>query len=112
VKAALDRGRLDQFGQTLQIVHPDHVVGRRRGAGPAVRAGLSAVRRADAGALAALVDQALAWRRTCPNGSSRACWRRDALARLARCAALAHQGEHPAARDRLAYDELLANSWR
>ena len=45
-------GRLDQFGQTRQIVHPDHIGEDARRADPAVRAGLSAVRGADPGAAA------------------------------------------------------------
>jgi ATP-dependent DNA helicase RecG len=52
-------GRLDQFGQSLQIVHPDHRIGRGGGDGQDGRAGLSPVRRPDAGAFGAVIGQAL-----------------------------------------------------
>ena len=102
-------GRLDQFGQTRQIVHPEHV-----GEDPgllstlcepvyALSEGLTQPR------LHALVQQALAAAPELPEWiepglAGRMKWPawRDALA-------LAHRGEHPGARDRLAYDELLAN---
>jgi ATP-dependent DNA helicase RecG len=104
-------GRLDQFGQMLQIVHPDHVseegsvaLGQLREPVYPLSEGLTQ------GRVAALVHQALAavpdlpeWIE--PGLLDKMQWPawRDALA-------LAHQGVHPAAHDRLAYDELLANS--
>lgn len=104
-------GRLDQFGQMRQIVHPDHV---------AEEAGVLAAHLTEPvyplcegltqGRLGALVQQALApipdlpeWiepgllaQRQWPT------WREAVLA--------AHKAEDALARDRLAYDELLANS--
>ena len=104
-------GRLDQFGQMLQIVHPDHVsdaggalVGALCEPVYALSEGLTQ------GRLSALIEQALAaapelteWIE--PRLLDKMQWPawRDALA-------LAHNSDHAAARDRLAYDELLANS--
>ncbi|MFW5633617.1 MAG: ATP-dependent DNA helicase RecG [Erythrobacter sp.] len=110
-------GRLDRYGDMLQIVHPDHVEGGGEGDGgggahlgrlnePVYRLseGLTQPR------VAALVDQALArlpdlpeWIE--PGQLERAGWPawREALR-------IAHRNGDAAARDRLAYDELLANS--
>ena len=104
-------GKLERFGDMLQIVHPDHVVEEggetlQRLCEPVYRLseGLTQPR------VAGLVEQALARAPELPEwieGTQRdkADWPawRDALV-------LAHKGEHGAARDRLAYDELLANS--
>ncbi len=104
-------GRLDQYGQMLQIVHPDHVAEDSAGLLTtlnepvyALSEGLTQPR------VVGLATQALArlpelpeWIE--PTQFSKAKWPAwaDALK-------LAHKGEHAAARDRLAYDELLANS--
>ncbi len=102
-------GRLDQFGQTRQIVHPDHI-GEDAGALTQLcepvyplSEGLTQAR------LQALVAQALAAAPELPEWiepglADREHWPawRDALV-------LAHKSQHAAARDRLAYDELLAN---
>ena len=104
-------GKLEQYGQMLQIVHPDHVeadsaalVGQLTEPVYSLSDGLTQNR------IAALVQQALAtvpdlpeWIE--PGLADKMQWPlwRDALT-------LAHKGDHPAARDRLAYDELLANS--
>lgn len=104
-------GRLDQYGQLLQIVHPDHVeaesgrlVGKLNEPVYSLTEGLTQPR------VAGLVSQALQrlpdlpeWIE--PGLLDRQKWPgwRDALI-------LAHKDEHAAARDRLAYDELLANS--
>ncbi|MEQ1494535.1 MAG: ATP-dependent DNA helicase RecG [Novosphingobium sp.] len=104
-------GKLEQYGQLLQIVHPDHVeadsaalVGQLTEPVYPLSEGLTQNR------IAALVQQALAtvpglpeWIE--PGLADKMQWPRwrDALE-------LAHKGEHPAARDRLGYDELLANS--
>ena len=104
-------GKLEQYGQMLQIVHPDHVeadsaalVGQLTEPVYSLSDGLTQNR------IAALVQQALATVPDLPewiepglaNKMQWPLWR-DALT-------LAHNGDHPAARDRLAYDELLANS--
>ena len=104
-------GKLEQYGQMLQIVHPDHVeadsaalVGQLTEPVYPLSDGLTQNR------IAALVQQALVtvpelpeWIE--PGLADKLQWPlwRDALA-------LANKGDHPAARDRLAYDELLANS--
>ena len=104
-------GKLEQYGQMLQIVHPDHVeadsaalFGQMTEPVYPLSDGLTQ------GRLAGLVQQALAsipplpeWIE--PGLLDRMQWPhwRDALE-------LAHSGEHDRARDRLAYDELLANS--
>jgi ATP-dependent DNA helicase RecG len=104
-------GRLDQYGQQLQIVHPDHV--SESSAAPlsqaceavyALSEGLTQPR------VAGFVAQALAQLPDLPEWiepglMDRMKWPgwRDALQ-------LAHKGRDPEARDRLAYDELLANS--
>ena len=104
-------GRLDQYGQMLQIVHPDHVSEESASAlGQLVEPVYPLSEGLTQGRLGALVQQALAgvpdlpeWIE--PGLADKMQWPRwrDALE-------LAHRGEHAAARDRLAYDELLANS--
>ena len=104
-------GRLDRYGDMLQIVHPDHI--EEQGAGnlgrlcePVYRLseGLTQPR------VTGMVEQALKhtpelpeWIE--PTQLDEAGWPswRDALA-------LAHKSENAGARDRLAYDELLANA--
>ena len=104
-------GKLERYGDMLQIVHPDHVLEE----GGASLAHLTEpVYRLSKGLtqpmVAKLVAQALErapeleeWIE--PGEFAREKWPgwRDALH-------LAHRGEHPGARDRLAYDEMLANS--
>ena len=103
-------GKLERFGDMLQIVHPDHVVEEggdtlQRLCEPVYRLseGLTQPR------LAGLIAQALGKAPELPewieeSQRDKADWPawRDALV-------LAHKGEHGVARDRLA-DELLANS--
>jgi ATP-dependent DNA helicase RecG len=104
-------GRLDQYGQQLQIVHPDHVsdnsaapAGQACEAVYALSEGLTQPRVASfaAQALAQLPDLP-EWIE--PGLLAKLKWPawRDALR-------MAHREPHPDARDRLAYDELLANS--
>ncbi|KRA83529.1 ATP-dependent DNA helicase RecG [Altererythrobacter sp. Root672] len=104
-------GKLEQYDQWLQIVHPDHVaedsaelVGHLVEPVYPLAEGLTQPK------VANLAHQALQrapelpeWIE--PGVLDRQKWPawRDALV-------LAHRGENPAARDRLAYDELLANS--
>ncbi len=104
-------GRLDQYGQMLQIVHPDHVAEAGAAAlGQLVEPVYPLSEGLTQGRLAALVEQALSGLPAMPEWIEPGlldklqwpAWR-DALA-------LAHKGPHTAARDRLAYDELLANS--
>lgn len=104
-------GRLDQYGQMLQIVHPDHVA--EEGSGMLGQLNEPVYPLSEGltqGRIAALVQQAMGsvpdlpeWIE--PGLLGRMRWPdwRDALA-------LAHKSEHAEARERLAYDELLANS--
>ena len=104
-------GKLERFGDMLQIVHPDHVVEEggdtlQRLCEPVYRLseGLTQPR------LAGLIAQALGKAPELPEwieGSQHAkhdwpSWR-EAIGQ-------AHKADHRDARDRLAYDELLANS--
>lgn len=104
-------GRLDRYGDMLQIVHPDHI--EAESAANLARLNEPVYRLSDGltqPRIGGLVAQALArlpelpeWIE--PGQLAKAGWPawRDALH-------LAHHHEHPEARDRLAYDELLANS--
>jgi ATP-dependent DNA helicase RecG len=104
-------GRLDQYGQMLQMVHPDHVAEDSGGAlGHLVEPIYPLAEGLTQPKVAHLAQQAVA---RCPElpewiepgvieQQGWPLWR-DALV-------LAHRGEHPGARDRLAYDELLANA--
>jgi ATP-dependent DNA helicase RecG len=104
-------GRLDQYGQMLQMVHPDHVAEDSGGAlGHLVEPIYPLAEGLTQPKVAHLAQQAVA---RCPElpewiepgvieQQGWPLWR-DALV-------LAHRGEHPGGRDRLAYDELLANA--
>ncbi|MGX7925919.1 ATP-dependent DNA helicase RecG [Tsuneonella sp. HG094] len=104
-------GRLDQYGQMLQIVHPDHVSEDSSGLlgtlnEPVYSLSEGLTQPKVAGLVAQVLDRLPAlpeWIE--PGQFARVKWPGwgDALT-------LAHRGDHPAARDRLAYDELLANS--
>src|SRR5688500_8304498 len=104
-------GKLEQYDQWLQIVHPDHVAEDSAGLmGHLVEPVYPLAEGLTQPRIASLVHQALERSPELPEWIEPGvldkhkwpAWR-DALA-------LAHRGEHPAARDRLAYDELLANS--
>jgi ATP-dependent DNA helicase RecG len=104
-------GRLDRYGDMLQIVHPDHVAETSAGLmGHLVEPVYRLAEGLTQPKVAGLVEQALARASELPEWIEPGvldkhkwpAWR-DALV-------LAHKGEHAAARDRLAYDELLANA--
>jgi ATP-dependent DNA helicase RecG len=104
-------GRLDQYGQMLQIVHPDHVAEAGEAAlGQLVEPVYPLSEGLTQGRLAALVRLALDQIEPLPE------WIEPGLLDKMQWPAwhdalvLAHRGEHAAARDRLAYDELLANA--
>ena len=104
-------GRLDQYGQMLQIVHPDHVsedsAGLLRTLNEPVYAlseGLTQPK------VASLVAQSLARLPTLPEWIEPGQFAKMQWPTWGDALKLAHKGEHPVARDRLAYDELLANS--
>eukprot|EP01037_Dinobryon_pediforme_P016928 gene16928-biopygen10296 len=104
-------GRLDQFGQTRQIVHPDHVAEDSAAlAGHLAEPVYALSEGLTQGRVAALVAQALEHLPVLPEWIEPGLlaqkgwpgWREALLA--------AHKGSDALARDRLAYDELLANS--
>lgn len=104
-------GRLDQYGQMLQIVHPDHV---------AQEGGLSLGQLCEPvyplsegltqGRVATLVQQGLAALTDLPEWIEPGLLGRMKWPAWREALLLAHQDEHREARERLAYDELLANS--
>ncbi len=104
-------GRLDRYGDMLQIVHPDHIevesaahMGRLSEPVYRLSEGLTQPRIADfAGQALNRLPELPEWIE--PGQLARAGWPswREALR-------LAHEGTDAKARDRLAYDELLANS--
>lgn len=104
-------GRLDQYGQMLQIVHPDHVLEESATAlGSLVEPVYPLSEGLTQGRIAGLAGQVLERLPELPEWIEPRliekmewpAWR-DALV-------LAHRGEHDSARERLAYDEILANS--
>lgn len=104
-------GRIDQYDQMLQIVHPDHVVEHSddtltRLCEPVypLSEGLTQPR------VAGLVDQALARLPQLPEWIEARQFEAEKWPAWNDALTLAHKGEHEAARERLAYDELLANS--
>lgn len=104
-------GRLDQFGQTLQIVHPDHVAeGSDLALGQLVEPVYPLSEGLTQGRLTALVQLALAQVQPLPEWIEPGLLDKFQWPAWHDALALAHRSEHAAARDRLAYDELLANS--
>ncbi|MEL7190596.1 MAG: ATP-dependent DNA helicase RecG, partial [Pseudomonadota bacterium] len=104
-------GRLDRYGDMLQIVHPDHV--EKDSAAHLARLNEPVYRLSEGltqPRVSGLIAQSLAKIPELPEWIeqgqfAKSDWRswRDALH-------LAHKGAHEKARERLAYDELLANS--
>ncbi|MEO5707267.1 MAG: ATP-dependent DNA helicase RecG [Alteraurantiacibacter sp.] len=104
-------GKLERYGDMLQIVHPDHVSDESAGLlGHLVEPVYALAEGLTQPKVLSLAEQALAklpelaeWIE--PGVLAQHKWPawRDALH-------LAHKGEHPPARDRLAYDELFANA--
>jgi ATP-dependent DNA helicase RecG len=103
-------GRLDQYGQMLQIVHPDYVSEETAGLGQLCEPIYPLSDGLTQGRVGALVQQGLAVLTDMPewidpgliDRKKWPAWREALLA--------AHKDENPQARERLAYDELLANS--
>ena len=104
-------GRLDQYGQMLQIVHPDHVAEEGGAALGTLREPVYPLSEGlTQGRIAALVQQALGQLPDMPEWIEPGLFARMGWPDWKAALLSAHHGEHPAARDRLAYDELLANS--
>ncbi len=104
-------GRLDRYGDMLQIVHPDHVgedsaalLGQLNEPVYPLSDGLRQ------GRLAGLVDQALSHLEDLPEWIEPGLLDREQWPAWRDALLLAHKGQNASARDRLAYDELLANS--
>ncbi len=104
-------GRLDRYGDMLQIVHPDHVekegganLGRLCEPVYALSEGLTQPR------IAGLVAQALGRLPQLPEWIEPSQMEKEGWPSWSDSLRLAHKAEHSGARDRLAYDELLANS--
>jgi len=104
-------GRLDRYGDTLQIVHPDHVsdqsgelAGKLTEPVYPLAEGLTQPR------IAGLAAQALERLPELPEWIEPGLLGREKWPSWRDALHLAHRGEHPAAGDRLAYDELLANA--
>ncbi len=104
-------GRIDQYDQMLQIVHPDHVSDVSGGAmgqlvEPIYRLseGLTQPR------VASLVEQSLARAPELPEWIELGTFEKEGWPSWRDAIALAHRGENARARDRLAYDELFANA--
>ena len=104
-------GRLDQYGQALQIVHPDHVeadssalLGKLNEPVYPLAEGLTQPR------VASLAAQALERLPELPEWIEPGLFGKMQWPTWREALHLAHRDTHPGARDRLAYDELLANS--
>ena len=104
-------GRLDQYDQMLQIVHPDHVAEKSEQAmgqmvEPIYRLseGLTQPR------VASLVEQSLDRAPELPEWIDPGTFQREGWPSWREAIAQAHKGENGKARDRLAYDELFANA--
>ena len=104
-------GKLERFGDMLQIVHPDHVVEEggdtlQRLCEPVYRLseGLTQPR------LAGLIAQALGKAPELPEWIEESQRSKHDWPSWREAIGQAHKADHRDARDRLAYDELLANS--
>ncbi len=104
-------GRLDQYGQMLQIVHPDHVSEEGGAAlGQLCEPIYPLSEGLTQGRVAALVQQALSALIDLPEWIEPGLLGRMGWPDWKQALTLAHRDEHREARERLAYDELLANS--
>ena len=104
-------GRLDRYGQMLQMVHPDHV--SEDAAGLHAQLNEPVYPLSDGltqGRIAPLVQQAMTGLPELPEWIEPGLLDRRKWPQWRDALTLAHKGEHAEARDRLAYDELLANS--
>ncbi|APE28904.1 ATP-dependent DNA helicase RecG [Aurantiacibacter gangjinensis] len=104
-------GRLDQYDQMLQIVHPDHIaessdraMGRMVEPVYRLSEGLTQPR------IGSLVEQSLARAPELPEWIEPSALDREGWPSWRDALVLAHGGENQKVRDRLAYDELFANA--
>lgn len=103
-------GRLDQYGQMLQIVHPDHVEDSGAALGRLVEPVYPLAEGLTQPRVIGLVRQALGRAPELPEWIEPGLLERHGWPRWREAVELAHRGEHKEARDRVAYDELLANA--
>ena len=104
-------GRLDQFGQTRQIVHPDHVAQDSGAlAGQLAEPVYALSDGMTQGRIAALTAQAIDHLPDLPEWIEPGLIAREGWPAWRAAVIQAHKGSDAAVRDRLAYDELLANS--
>lgn len=104
-------GRLDRYGDMLQIVHPDHVeetsdanMGRMTEPVYRLSEGLTQPR------IASLVEQSVSRTPELPEWIEPGQFEREGWPSWQEAVREAHKGPSETARNRLAYDELLANS--
>ena len=104
-------GRLDRYGDMLQIVHPDHVLEE---GGDSLAHLMEPVYRLSEGLtqprIAGLVEQSLAKAPGLPEWSDASQIEKEEWPPWQEALIAAHKEPNEKARDRLAYDELLANS--
>jgi ATP-dependent DNA helicase RecG len=104
-------GRLDQYGQGWQIVHPDHVAEDSAAlAGSLNEPVYPLAEGLTQGRIAALVQQALGMVPELPEWIEPGLLAQSGWPAWREAMVQAHRQADQAARDRLAYDELLANS--
>lgn len=104
-------GRLDQFGQSLQIVHPETIGSDGAAAmGKMVEPVYPLSEGLTQGRLGAVIGQALSHIVDLPEWIEPELKKREGWPDWREAILAAHRGEDGKARDRLAYDELLANS--
>ena len=104
-------GKLDQYGQLLQIVHPDHVAEDGEGLqGRLVEPVYPLAEGLTQPRIAAMVRQALDRLPELPEWIEPGLLARVKWPAWREALNAAHRQDNPPARDRIAYDELLANS--
>ncbi|MEL7196928.1 MAG: ATP-dependent DNA helicase RecG [Pseudomonadota bacterium] len=104
-------GRLDRYGDMLQIVHPDHV--EKDSAAHLARLNEPVYRLSEGltqPRVSGLIAQSLAKTPELPEWIEQGQFAKSDWPSWRDALHLAHKGEHEKARERLAYDELLANS--
>ena len=104
-------GRLDQYGQSWQIVHPEHIAEDSAAlAGTLNEAVYPLAEGLTQGRIGALVGQAMGMVPELPEWIEPALLAQEGWPSWREALTRAHKGADAVARDRLAYDELLANS--
>ncbi|AKQ42159.1 ATP-dependent DNA helicase RecG [Aurantiacibacter atlanticus] len=104
-------GRLDQYDQTLQIVHPDHVAEKSDEAmGKMVEPIYRLAEGLTQPRIASFVEQSLARIPDLPEWIDAGTLSRENWPAWGSALASAHAGDDAKAKDRLAYDELFANA--